>query len=720
MARLPTVENFGPRPTPRSQRGVAPVRAGIAESAEARAARLVGGVEARGFRQAAHDAGAIATIAAGFAEKFAREDAEREARDLDTQFSKAIRTLQLGDGTDANAGYLSLRGQSAIDGREAHLKALEALQETMLEKASSDRVRGLVSRAFTSRLESALDTSVRHFGRQRDVADDASFNAHQAAIADDAAVLGGRGDDKGVEALAALAGAQAAAYAEQTGADPAFEAEAAITNILVAEIDRRALDDPDAAREFFEDHREDIDGRQHIKIEKMLVFAERQASRLALADLKRDAEIGLKFARATGEASGNVEQRLRGIGEDEAADLYARQRDANIEIHDTVKDLELASPAEINEWAEAHKPAETKKASSGQAREFLTKQAIFQEVAKGIVANRKALAADPAGFVLRDPVVQAALEDAQTLPNDPALAQRAALVSLDAQERAGLPESDRRVLTASQARAQVAQIEDPETGARGQAQIIDGLSDLYGPQFRIAYRDLVREGLSEGRQVLAALGDSPLAPMLARALDDGDKALIDALGRDGPDIVKTVEDGVRQSLAEYTTTIFNADQNLVGRAVPFTEGIIKGVVTLALALVVRGEDENTAVEKASEAILSQYEFQDGYRVPVEFDAGAVAGTAAETLNNLETLDIAPAFPSSDLPADIILAATLQGIRDNGFWVTNEDETGLVLLIDDNQGFEIIRNRDGERIEVKFEDAAGFLVEPAEATFVPGA
>ena len=39
MARLPTVESFGPRPAPRSQRGVAPVRAGIAESAEAQASR---------------------------------------------------------------------------------------------------------------------------------------------------------------------------------------------------------------------------------------------------------------------------------------------------------------------------------------------------------------------------------------------------------------------------------------------------------------------------------------------------------------------------------------------------------------------------------------------------------------------------------------------------------------------------------------------------------
>lgn len=710
MARLPTVESFGPRPALRSQRGVVAVRAGIAETAEA-----------RGFRQTSQVAGEAANIAFAFAEKFAREDAEREARDLDTEFSKAVRMLQLGDGTDANPGFLNLKGQAALDARETHIEALENLGASTLKKPSSDRVRGLVERAINSRLGSALNNSASHFGRQREVANAASFQAHQAAIADDAAVRGAAGDAEGVAELATLAGAQAAAHAEQTGADPTFEAEAAITNILINEIERRiATDDPVSARAFFEEHRDNIDGRQHTKIEVALDRAERQERRLALADLKRDADTGLKFARATGEASGNVEQRLRGIGEEEAADLYARQRDANIEIHDDVERLALASPAEINEWAEAHKPVDIEGASSAQAREFLTKNAVFQEVAKGIVANRKALLADPAGYVLqKDPVVQAALEDAQDSPNDPALAQRAALVSLDAQERAGLPESDRRVLTASQARAQVAQIEDPGTGARGQAQIINGLSDLYGPQFQTVYRDLVREGLSEGRQVLSALGDSPLAPALAQALDDGDKALIDALGREGGEISKGIEEDVRQSLAEYTQTIFNADKNLLGGAVPFTEGIIKGVTTLALALTARGEDPGTAAERASDAILSQYEFQDGYRVPVEFDPDAVAATATQTLLDLEGLNIEPAFTSADHTPDIILAATLQGIRDNGFWVTNEDETGLVLIIDDNQGFEIVRNRDGERIEFKFKDAVGFLSPSAEATFIPG-
>ena len=51
MARLPTVETFGPRPTPRSSRAVVPVRADIVQTAEAAGARVVQAPRGRGTQQ---------------------------------------------------------------------------------------------------------------------------------------------------------------------------------------------------------------------------------------------------------------------------------------------------------------------------------------------------------------------------------------------------------------------------------------------------------------------------------------------------------------------------------------------------------------------------------------------------------------------------------------------------------------------------------------------
>lgn len=716
MATLPTAESFGARPTPRSQRGVTSARADIAQRAAAGAAR-----------QDAASAGELARIADAFAEKYAQEDAERQARDLTVELNNGVRLLERGDGTDANPGYLNLEGEHALgDAATRHDEALGKLGETVMGKASS-RVQGIIGRAVDSTINTSRNRSVSHFGNQRTAANDASQAALLKSIADKAGEFGADENSKKVSEMAELAHSQVLHYSLQRGipsAESMEKAEVARTGILIAEIERQAATSAASARQFFKDSKRDIDGDRYSAIEDMLKRAERaervesdRKARLALADLNRDAKTALDYARSTGEGAGNVEQRLRDAGETETANDFARQLDANIEVHDTVEDLALANPAEINGWAEKHRPAEIKGARSDQAREFLTQQAIFQEVVKGVVANRKALDADPAGYVIRDPDVREALEAAQAAPNDPALAQRAALVSLDAQTRVGVPATDRRILTVSQARAQVVQIEDPETGARGQAQIINGLSDIYGPQFRTVYHDLVREGLPEGRQVLASLGDSPLAPILARAIDDGDKVLVAALGEDGSATAKGIKEDVRQALADYTTSVVNADKSGLGGSVPFTEGVIKGVTTLALALTARGDDIGTAVDRASESILSQYSFQDGYRVPVEFDRGQVAGMADRMLRNPRDLGIAPAISreTSDLSAKAVMEATLRGIQSNAFWVTNEDETGLVLLMDTNQGVEIVMTGAGERVEMKFEDAADYVPTP-DTTF----
>lgn len=323
MARLPTVESFGARPSQRSPRGVVGVRAGIAETAQARALSQ----EAAGIRQSGDALAGIADIAGAFADKFAEEDAKREARDLDTEYSNAIRELQRGDGTDENPGYLNLAGENAVNGREDHITALEDLHKTMLERASSDRVGELVGRAFNSRFKSALDGSAVHFGGQRRVANKASFDAHQAAIADDAAVAGAAGDADGVEDLAMLAGAQAAENAQETGADPTLAAEAAITDILKSEIERRALTDPAAAREFFEEHKDDIDGREHGAVE---VFLER-ADRQALAELEkseRAVEKELKEARSI-RAAELTDGILEGTTTDADLDAALENREIN-------------------------------------------------------------------------------------------------------------------------------------------------------------------------------------------------------------------------------------------------------------------------------------------------------------------------------------------------------------------------------------------------------
>ncbi len=238
----------------------------------------------------------VTDISVEFKEQFAKEDAEREARDLNVEYANAVRLLQRGDGTDANPGYLNLMGENAVNAREGHLQALEALNKTMLRKVTSPRVGGLVANAFQSRFGTALDNSVKHFGTQREAANEASEDAHQASIANEANDLLFAGDLDGVAGQASLAGAQAASFAQQTGKDPALAAEVARTAILKSTTERLALTRPGAARAFYDKHRESIAGTERNGIEAMLKKADAAAARLALAQ-KKEARLAAERAR---------------------------------------------------------------------------------------------------------------------------------------------------------------------------------------------------------------------------------------------------------------------------------------------------------------------------------------------------------------------------------------------------------------------------------------
>lgn len=111
--RLPTREDLGPRPSFRSQRGVFPFRADIGQAAKSKAT-----AEAFGVVQDVLDAKAKSL------ERFAAEDAAREAQQLDTEYSDGIRALQLGDETPENLGYLNLRGDAAVQASRGHTEAL--------------------------------------------------------------------------------------------------------------------------------------------------------------------------------------------------------------------------------------------------------------------------------------------------------------------------------------------------------------------------------------------------------------------------------------------------------------------------------------------------------------------------------------------------------------------------------------------------------------------
>ncbi|MCH8098416.1 MAG: hypothetical protein IID53_15250, partial [Proteobacteria bacterium] len=283
---LPTSADLGARPTPRAGRAVFPVRG----------ADLVHKAEVKAIEQQRRATAELFGVAEDELERIHKEIDARTARDLDTEYADSIRELKHGDGTEKNQGYLSLKGQDAIVGGTSFAESIEKLHTRMLAKIPSKRVRRLVDSSFAARRESALNSAAQHFANQHRFANSVSFEANQLAIADDAIVAGAAGNAEDVEELATRAGAQAAIFAKTTGADPKTEAQAAISGIFISEIERRALIDVASARQYFEDHKDSIDGRKHNAIEATLKRLEQRAD-IAIRRAVADAVAVLDFGK---------------------------------------------------------------------------------------------------------------------------------------------------------------------------------------------------------------------------------------------------------------------------------------------------------------------------------------------------------------------------------------------------------------------------------------
>jgi hypothetical protein len=152
---------------------------------------------------------------------------------------------------------------------------------------------------------------------------------------------------------------------------------------------------------------------------------------------------------------------------------------------------------------------------------------------------------------------------------------------------------------------------------------------------------------------------------------------------------------------------------------------------LALFYATRGEDGAVAVQHAATGILGRYDFSGTMRVPKGM-LGAVETATDNLLANLKPTDLMPLAADTQatragpgMTTEQRQNVTLQAAR-RGKWVTNEDDTGLVLVGQDASGRQVVMRRaNGGRIELPFasldEGVKGALANPAARPpmMVPG-
>ena len=418
--------------------------------------------------------------------------------------------------------------------------------------------------------------------------------------------------------------------------------------------------------------------------EALQAKAEAAANKAAREILKgyKDA---VKRAEFFGDTSAldNMAARLRAVGKSDEADelrteaeQYASIKEVSVfAANQPLPDVSELLKTTENALKEAEKAKDTTEYEK-QSKNLKAVTSIYNERAK-------ALKDDPAAAVEQSNLFQ--LPDNAT-PEDRVSAR------LAAQERNGLPSSLIKPLSSQE----VEGLADQYGKAASPTVFINQVREAYGEQFRLVMKQLVTSGKFPKSMNLIADMNPQAGDLLAQAgRKDFTKQTEEALGMENAD-KKSLRASVNDALEEVSGTL------IAGGNSDAVTTIGNAAYDLALQYRMQGMSPSEAAKKAASEVFSgRYAVNGSYRVPNRFDSDSVSLGAGKVVRDIaDSGEVEMMFPDgTGLTPEQKRRRMKSTLEAKGRWITNSDETGLVLTI----GGKPVRTKDGQLVIRSFDE-----------------
>lgn len=419
-----------------------------------------------------------------------------------------------------------------------------------------------------------------------------------------------------------------------------------------------------------------LDIETRIRLRKQAERVVESNRRALVSDIGGLVEDDLASRRATGQGIEDMEAQVAAVGDPELLEEYREQRDLAESDHEFTVNLQFAPQEEIL--------AELEKARPEPGTEgFADAQKRFESMQKTAFKMLKAREEDPAAFAAQDPGVAQRLEQAS---ENPQLTESAVDASLSVQTSMGIAPPARRVLTNAQAEAMIADI-DATSPVERSTKVKEVLRP-FGKHQRQVMVELQNEGLSPQTFGLLNVNFDPmLASMMAEAQSVGRTELRKGMPDDFD--FETHRANVQDELAPLQDAI----ESVPGRIASYNQTILDPVIDMTLVAVRRGLDPTEVTDRYQD----QFEIFDTFYIPKQIEGLAVdvaaVEAATESLQREEPIrDFQPSIFDGALTAGLSTGAALDAVVsaavNNGFWATNGQGDGLILMIRLNDGSSI--------------------------------
>lgn len=375
---------------------------------------------------------------------------------------------------------------------------------------------------------------------------------------------------------------------------------------------------------------------------------------------------------------------------------------------------------------------------------FVEDSAIFSKLQQFAEQQIKLIESDPALYSRQDPIVAEMWEALAELPDDTSeedqrrAVDEAVTISLDFQDKIGIPDGLQSVLTRGQAETVAASLNssDPNEVVNG----FNSLMSTYGRHYPEVFRDMARlpkaRVLDPTMQIVALhINESWVNDFIQAARTD-----VASYSFSSEQLRAFREEVFTDAnVAQFKESLTASNPELIDMADQFGEAVLR----YGHSLFARGVDSTPekAIRRASELIIeSAYGFGEVNDVryairrrnvnaagePINFTDDDISriGSNLERMLRADTLltgseifpaatpDISAVVDDSvfHFPENISEETRLQGIRDSisrsAAWITTPDNTGVILMLPGLNGeFEPLRDKAGNEIVVGFESLA---------------
>jgi len=369
--------------------------------------------------------------------------------------------------------------------------------------------------------------------------------------------------------------------------------------------------------------------------------------------------------------------------------------------------LENPSPSNVQNILETAK-------SSAQGLESSRYKDIYDGLVNAWTAYKNVLVND--GHTLAMQSLEGAdvqmMVNGELHTNDPVA--RAAY-SFQYQKTAGLPEEAINILSKEEAKNHVTNLmkSTPEEAQH----YLQSMKDTYGPFYDKAYRQLSQAGLPTGYKLTLWGMETPVGDILTNVSRKAVKELEEASGLPPPDL-NAIQQDVKSSLRPFVNTIMFGDS--AGTRTEYAQAMYQEVYKVVLSRMATGESRASAVKSTIKALITdRYYIKDSYYIPKTLTETYVGGKVRQEVVSDSIVEKKLKSSLAQLEKfnptnEHIFQSSLNGydnkeillkaIREDGYWLNNEDGTGAyrALTVSGIKGVPVL-NKKGERFEFKWVD-----------------